>query len=340
MWNIGIIGATGYTGIVLISSLLSHSDVKITLTTSNTYKGKKISDVFPALRGIFENVLEPTDGKHAGKCDVYFLCLPHGKSMETAKKLYDGKAVIIDLSADFRFEDVAMYEKAYVPHTAKELIPRAVFGLPELYRNQIKDARLIGNPGCYPTSAILALYPLLKEGMVIDDILIDSKSGVSGAGREAKTGSLFSEVSEGFRAYNVGVHRHEPEIQKEVRKFSDTKILFVPHLVPMNRGILTTIYAKLKKPLSTKDVLSVYKETYRNEPFARVLEEGLYPDTRFVRYSNYCDMGLKSFDDGRIVLISAIDNLVKGASGQAVQNMNIALGLDEKKGLERAPQYP
>jgi N-acetyl-gamma-glutamyl-phosphate reductase len=340
MWNIGIIGATGYTGIVLISSLLSHSDVKITLITSNTYKGKKISDVFPALRGIFENVLEPTDGKHAGKCDVYFLCLPHGKSMETAKKLYDGKAVIIDLSADFRFEDVVTYEKAYVPHTAKELIPRAVFGLPELYRNKIKDARLIGNPGCYPTSAILALYPLLKEGMVIDDILIDSKSGVSGAGREAKTGSLFSEVSEGFRAYNVGVHRHEPEIQKEVRKFSDTKILFVPHLVPMNRGILTTIYAKLKKPLSTKDVLSVYKETYRNEPFARVLEEGLYPDTRFVRYSNYCDMGLKSFDDGRIVLISAIDNLVKGASGQAVQNMNIALGLDEKKGLERVPQYP
>jgi N-acetyl-gamma-glutamyl-phosphate reductase len=313
MWNVGIIGATGYTGIVLISSLLSHSDVKITLITSNTYKGKKISDIFPILKGVFENILEPTDEKHVGKCDVYFLCLPHGSSMETAKKLYDGKAVIIDLSADFRFEDVAMYEKAYVPHIAKELIPRAVFGLPELYRDKIRDAHLIGNPGCYPTSAILALYPLLQERMLIDDIFIDSKSGVSGAGREAKTGSLFCEVSEGFR---------------------------VPHLVPMNRGILTTIYGKLKKPLSTQDVLNDYKKTYQNEPFVRVLDEGLYPDTRFVRYSNYCDIGLKVFDDGRIVLISAIDNLVKGASGQAVQNMNITLGLDETKGLERIPQYP
>ena len=340
MWNIGIIGATGYTGIVLISSLLTHSDVKITLITSNTYRGKKISNVFPALKGIFENILKPTDEKHAGKCDVYFLCLPHGSSMETAKKLYDGKAVIIDLSADFRFEDVATYEKVYVPHTAKELIPRAVFGLPELYRDKIRGAHLIGNPGCYPTSAILALYPLLKERILTGDIFVDSKSGVSGAGREAKTGSLFCEVSEGLKAYNVGVHRHEPEIQKEVRKFSDARILFVPHLVPMNRGILTTIYGRLKKPITTQNVLTIYKETYQNEPFVRILDEGLYPDTRFVRYSNYCDVGLKVFDDGRIVLVSAIDNLVKGASGQAVQNMNIALGLDETKGLERIPQYP
>jgi len=340
MWNVGIIGATGYTGVVLISSLLTHSDVNIALITSNTYKKKSISAIFPAFRGVFENVLEPTDEDHAGKCDVYFLCLPHGNSMETAKKLYDGKAVIIDLSADFRFEDVATYEKAYVVHTAKELIPHAVFGLPELYRDRIKNARLIGNPGCYPTSAILALYPLLKERMLTDDVFIDSKSGVSGAGREAKTGSLFCEVSEGFRAYNVGVHRHEPEIQKEVKKLSDTRILFVPHLVPMNRGILTTIYGKLNKAVKTKDVLAIYRETYDHEPFVRVLDEGLYPDTRFVRYSNCCDIGMKVFDDGRIVLVSAIDNLVKGASGQAVQNMNVALGLDETKGLTRFPQYP
>ena len=340
MWNVGIIGATGYTGIVLISSLLIHSDVKITLVTSNTYRGKKISDIFPALKGVFENILEPTEEKHAGKCDVYFLCLPHGSSMETAKELYDGKAVIIDLSADFRFENVATYEKTYVPHTAKELISHAVFGLPELYRDRIRRAHLIGNPGCYPTSAILALYPLLKERMLNDDIFIDSKSGVSGAGRETKLGSMFCEVSEGFRAYNVGVHRHEPEIQKEVSKFSDVKISFVPHLLPMNRGILTTVYGKLKKPLSTQDVLTIYKETYQNEPFMRILDEGLYPDTRFVRYSNYCDIGLKVLDDRRIVVMSAIDNLVKGASGQAVQNMNIALGLNETKGLERIPQYP
>jgi N-acetyl-gamma-glutamyl-phosphate reductase len=340
MWNVGIIGATGYTGIVLITSLLSHSDVRITLITSNTYKGKRISNIFPTLKGIFEDILEPTEDTHAGKCDVYFLCLPHGSSMETAKKLYDGKALIIDLSADFRFEDATTYEKAYIPHTAQELIPQAVFGLPELYRDRIKGGHLIGNPGCYPTSAILALYPLLKEGMLVDNIFIDSKSGVSGAGREAKTGSLFCEVSEGFRAYNVGVHRHEPEIQKEVRKFSDSKVLFVPHLVPMNRGILTTIYSKLKKPLSTKDVLAIYQRVYKNESFVRVLDEGLYPDTRFVRYSNYCDIGLKVFDDGRIVLVSAIDNLVKGASGQAVQNMNVALGLDEAKGLDHVPRYP
>lgn len=340
MWDVGIIGATGYTGTVLISCLLTHPDVKISLITSNTYKEKRISDIFPALRGIFEDILEPTEGKHAGKCDVYFLCLPHGSAMETAQALYDGEAVIIDLSADFRFEDVGLYEKTYIPHRAKELLPRAVFGLPELYRDKIKNSHLIGNPGCYPTSAILGLYPLLKEQMLSGDIFIDSKSGVSGAGREAKTGSLFGEVSEGFRAYNVGVHRHEPEIQKEVSKYSDAKISFVPHLLPINRGILTTIYGRLKKRLSTKEVLALYKTMYFEERFVRVLDEGLYPDTRFVRFSNYCDIGLKVLDDGRIVIISAIDNLVKGASGQAVQNMNVILGLDEAKGLRQVPQYP
>ncbi len=340
MWDVGIIGATGYTGAVLISCCLTHPDVKISLITSNTYKEKRISDIFPALRGIFEDILVPTEEKHGGKCDVYFLCLPHGSAMETAQALYNGKAVIIDLSADFRFEDVGLYEKTYIPHRAKELLPHAVFGLPELYRGKIKDSHLIGNPGCYPTSAILGLYPLLKEGLLSGDIFIDSKSGVSGAGREAKTGSLFGEVSEGFKAYNVGIHRHEPEIQKEVSKFSDAKISFVPHLLPMNRGILTTVYGRLNKQLTTKEVLALYKTTYVGEPFVRVLDEGLYPDTRFVRFSNYCDIGFKVLDDGRIVVISAIDNLVKGASGQAVQNMNIILGLDEKKGLKQIPQYP
>ncbi|HVN97177.1 MAG TPA: N-acetyl-gamma-glutamyl-phosphate reductase [Syntrophorhabdaceae bacterium] len=340
MWNVGIIGATGYTGVVLISSLLSHSGVKINLVTSNTYKGKKISDVFPVLKGSFENVLEPTDKDHAGKCDVYFLCLPHGSSMETAKALYDGKAIIIDLSADFRFDDVGLYEKTYIPHTAKDLVSHAVFGLPELYRDRIRNAHLIGNPGCYPTSAILALYPLLKEKMLGPDIFIDSKSGVSGAGREAKLGSMFCEVSEGFKAYNVGIHRHEPEIQKEVSKLSQAKVSFVPHLLPMNRGILTTVYGKLAAGTTTKDVLQVYKKVYAQEPFVRIMDENVYPDTRFVRFSNYCDIGLKVLDDQRIVVLSAIDNLVKGASGQAVQNMNIALGVEERKGLAQIPQYP
>ena len=340
MWKAGIIGATGYTGAVLISSLLTHPDISITLITSNTYKGKKISQVFPALRGRFDEVLQPTADNHRGKCDVYFLCLPHGSSMAAAKELYDSKALIIDLSADFRFEEIGTYEKSYIPHTAPELVPKAVFGLPELYRDRIKGTKLVGNPGCYPTSAILALYPLLKEQMLGDDIFIDSKSGVSGAGREAKQGSLFCEVSEGFRAYNIGVHRHEPEIQKEVSKLSTAKISFVPHLLPMNRGILTTVYGRLKSKAETKDVLDLYKKTYGKEPFVRVMDHGSYPDTRFVRFSNYCDIGLKVLEDGRIIIVSAIDNLVKGASGQAVQNMNVALSLEETKGLATIPQFP
>jgi len=340
MLRAGIIGATGYTGLALISMLIAHPNIAISLKTSNTYKGKKISHIFPLLKGRFEEILVPTDDDHTGKCDVYFLCLPHGTSMDAAKRLYDGKVLIIDLSADFRFEDVKIYEKAYIPHTAKELISQSVFGLPEIYREKIKGARLIGNPGCYPTSAILGLYPLLKAGYLTGNIFIDSKSGVSGAGREAQLGSLFCEVSEGFRPYGVGVHRHEPEIQKEVSKFSTLKTMFVPHLLPMNRGILTTIYSTLKEPLKTDDVLSLYKKTYEGEPFVRVLDEGIYPDTRFVRFSNYIDIGVKTFDDGRVVIISAIDNLVKGASGQAIQNMNIALGLDETAALTALPQYP
>lgn len=340
MWEVGIIGATGYTGLTLISILKSHPHIKINLVTSNTYKNKRISEVFPLLKGIFEETLIPTDQDHRGRCDVFFLCLPHGKSMDAADRLYDGKSVIIDLSADFRFEDINIYEKTYLKHRAAHLIPEAIFGLPELYRDKIKNCRLIGNPGCYPTSAILALYPLIKNKMVEGNIFIDSKSGVSGAGREAKLGSLFCEVSEGFRPYNIGIHRHEPEIQKEVNKYQDIKIMFVPHLLPMNRGILTTIYGRLIEPIETEKVIMLFRETYKDESFIRIMEPGIYPDTRFVRFSNYCDIGLKIFDDGCFVIVSAIDNLVKGASGQAVQNMNIALGIDERVSLTGLPQYP
>ncbi len=340
MLKVGIIGATGYTGAALIPLLLTHPDVKITLITSNTYKGEKISHVFPVFKGVFEERLFSTDEDHNGTCDVYFLGLPHGKSMEVAARLYDDKSVIIDLSADFRFEDINIYESVYVKHTAQDLIKNAVFGLPELYRDRIQNAKIIGNPGCYPTSAILALYPLLKKGLLTGDIFVDSKSGVSGAGREAKLGSLFCEVSEGFRAYNIGTHRHEPEIQKEISKLQPLKVMFTPHLLPMNRGILSTTYARLETPAATKDILELYHETYNREPFIRIMDEGQYPDTRFTRYSNYCDIGLKAFDDGRIIIISTIDNLIKGASGQAVQNMNIALGIDETAGLKGIPQYP
>jgi N-acetyl-gamma-glutamyl-phosphate reductase len=340
MYNAGIIGATGYTGVALISILQGHPEVKINLITSNTYKGQRVSAIFPALKGLFEETLVPTDDDHRGKCDIYLLCLPHGKSMEVAKALYDEKAIIIDLSADFRFEDIRLYEDTYVKHIAPELIDKTAYGLPELYRERIKRARLIGNPGCYPTSAILGLYPLLKEGLVSADIIIDSKSGVSGAGREAKLANLFCEVAEGFKAYGIGVHRHEPEIQKEVKKYQDIKVTFTPHLLPMNRGILSTIYTKINKGITTKMLLSMYRTIYREEPFIRLMDEGQFPDTHFVRYSNYCDIGIKAFDDGRIIIITAIDNLVKGASGQAIQNMNITLGLKETTGLTGLPYYP
>jgi N-acetyl-gamma-glutamyl-phosphate reductase len=340
MWSAGIIGATGYTGAVLLSILLGHPHITVTLVTSNTYRGKKISEVFPLFRGRFDVPLQPTDNDYRGKCDVYFLCLPHGTAAAKARELFDGKALIIDLSADFRFEDLELYERHYVPHQAKELQAQAIYGLVELYRERLKDALLVGNPGCYPTSAILALYPLLTQSLTGGDIFIDSKSGVSGAGREAKVGNLFCEVAEGFRPYNIGVHRHEPEIQKELSKVGDIKITFTPHLLPMNRGILTTAYGKLKETVPTDKLLDLYRSTYADSPFVRILDAGSYPDTRFVRYSNYCDIGLKSFDDGRFVAVAAIDNLVKGASGQAVQNMNVALGIDEKTSLNGLPQYP
>jgi N-acetyl-gamma-glutamyl-phosphate reductase len=340
MLSAGVLGATGYTGAVLLSILLGHPDISTTLITSNTYRGKKVSDVFPLFRGRLETRLEPTDDDHRGKCDVYFLCLPHGTAAAKAKELFDGQALIVDLSADFRFEDVSLYQRHYVEHQAKELQPLAVYGLVELYRDRLKGAKLVGNPGCYPTSAILALYPLLKHGLNQPDLFVDAKSGVSGAGREAKVGNLFCEVSEGFRAYNVGIHRHEPEIQKELSKIGKAHVTFTPHLLPTNRGILTTVYGRLKTGVSTRELLDIYREAYKGSPFVRVLDEGMYPDTRYVRYSNYCDIGLKSFDDGRFVLISAIDNLVKGASGQAVQAMNVALGLNETTALSSLPQYP
>ncbi|HAR96329.1 MAG TPA: N-acetyl-gamma-glutamyl-phosphate reductase [Deltaproteobacteria bacterium] len=340
MRTVGVVGATGYTGVVLLSILEQHPSVKIALATSNTHRGKRISSLFPLFRGRLDIELKPTDGDHRGACDAFFLCLPHGSSAKKTRELYDDRSIIIDLSADFRFEDRSLYERHYITHGAPELIPHAVFGSPELYRGHIRQAKLVANPGCYPTSAILALAPLVREGLVAGDVFIDSKSGVSGAGREAKMGSLFCEVSEGFRPYNVGVHRHEPEIQKELSKLGPVRIAFTPHLLPINRGILTTIYGRLTRPLDTLGLLDTLKQAYEGEPFVRIMDEGVYPDTRYVRFSNYCDIGGKILDGDRFVIISAIDNLVKGASGQAVQNMNIALGLEETAGLTALPQFP
>lgn len=340
MKRVGIIGATGYTGQVLVSILLTHPKVEISLVTSNSYQGMRYSDVFPSFKGTFDLELKSTEGDYRDLCDVFFICLPHGKAMEKIRSIYNGDSLIIDLSADFRFEDKKIYERYYSSHICPELISLSVYGLPEVYRTKIKESKLIANPGCYVTCALLSLYPLLKRKLIRERVFIDAKSGVSGAGRELKLGSLFPEVSEGFRAYGIGTHRHEPEIQKEVKKFDDISVTFVPHLVPMNRGILTTIYGITKYPLKTRELLEIFKEEYEGEPFVRVFEEGSFPDTRFVRFSNFFDIGGVSFDDGRFILVSAIDNLVKGASGQAVQNMNIALSFDEKEGLSRIPLFP
>jgi N-acetyl-gamma-glutamyl-phosphate reductase len=251
---------------------------------------------------------------------------------------------VVDLSADYRLRNTSVYEHWYQEHTSPHLLVEAVYGLPEIYRNQIKDARLTANPGCYPTSVALALAPLLRTGMIVlSTLVVDSKSGTSGAGRSAKVESLFCEVNEGFKAYGVGAHRHTPEIEQTLSDLAgeDVVISFTPHLLPVNRGILSTCYATLSKPVSTSELVSVFRDAYGQEPFVRVHAEGSLPNVAYVRGSNFCDLGVVSDPrTGRVIVVSTIDNLVKGAAGQAVQNMNIMLGMEETTGLTALPVFP
>ncbi|MBI5043627.1 MAG: N-acetyl-gamma-glutamyl-phosphate reductase, partial [Nitrospirae bacterium] len=302
---------------------------------------------------LFPNLKEKTDlcfeknnpALISKKADFIFLCLPHCAAMDSAKAYLKYGKKVVDLSADFRLKDYKIYEKWYKEkHTAKDLLKRAVYGLPELYRDKIKKAVLVANPGCYPTSAILAIAPLLKSKWAkgVDlPIIIDSKSGVSGAGRGAEAAYLFTEANESVRAYKIGTHRHTPEIEQELSKAADKniKVSFTPHLIPMNRGILSTIY--IKKRIDVKALLLHYKGFYENEPFVRVLDSGALPDTKNVRGSNICEIGVvEDKRIGMIVIVSAIDNLIKGASGQAIQNMNIMMGFDEECGLNLLPVFP
>jgi N-acetyl-gamma-glutamyl-phosphate reductase len=346
MLKVAIVGASGYTGVELIRILHCHPEVAVTCVTSERSAGKKVSEVFPSLRGrcdlLLEN-LEPV--RVAEKADFIFTALPHKAAMEVAPTFLKLGKRLVDLSADYRLKDASVYEKWYETHMNPELLRKAVYGLPELRRAKIADADLVANPGCYPTSVILGLAPLLKKRLIDPaSIIVDSKSGVTGAGRGAKVDFLYCEVNEGFKAYGVGgVHRHIPEIEQELSLLAgeNLAITFTPHLVPMDRGILSTIYGQPEKTLPAADLVKLYKDFYKGEPFVRVLEEGSFPSTAFVRGSNFCDIGITMDSrSGRVVVVSAIDNLVKGASGQAVQNMNLMSGFPEAMGLEGLALFP
>ena len=346
MIRVAIVGASGYTGIELLRILQCHPEAVVTCLTSEQSAGKRISDVFPSVRTRCDLQLENLEpAAVADKADVIFTALPHKAAMEVVPTFLKLKKRVIDLSADYRLKDAAEYAAWYEPHLNPELLDKAVYGLPELRRGEIAKARLIANPGCYPTSVILGLAPLLKKGLIDPaTIIVDSASGVTGAGRGAKVDNLYCEVNEGFKAYGVGgVHRHIPEIEQELSVLAGTKIAltFTPHLVPMDRGILSTIYSQPRKEAKLTDLLTLYRDFYQGEPFVRVLPEGVFPSTAYVRGSNFCDIGVTvDRRTGRLIVVSAIDNLVKGASGQAVQNMNLLCGLPENLGLEGLPLFP
>ena len=343
--RVGVIGATGYTGAELLRLLLGHPEVELTTVTSQKYAGMEIGKVFPSLRNRLDLKCEEVSvDQISGKTDLIFTSVPHKTAMETVPPFYQRGKRIVDLSADFRFRDPAVYERWYQKHTATDLLAESVYGLPELHREEIRKAKIVGNPGCYPTGALIGLIPLVKKGMIsYEQIVIDSKSGVSGAGRDPVLGSLFCEVNEGVKAYNIFKHRHLPEIEGELSRLADRKITvtFVPHLIPMDRGILTTVYVNFNHRLKAEDVQGAFEDCYRGEPFVRVCPKGTLPATKEVRGSNYCDVGVAvSESDGRGVVVTAIDNLVKGASGQAVQDMNIMLGYPETLGLDVVPLFP
>ncbi|MBN2255306.1 MAG: N-acetyl-gamma-glutamyl-phosphate reductase [Deltaproteobacteria bacterium] len=345
MITVGIYGGSGYTGQELMKILIRHDESRVIAVTSRKYKGMPVADVYPIFRGLTEaEYVDASPEDLAGLCDVVFLAVPHGEAMEVAPLFLDSGTKVIDLSADYRLRDINVYESWYKRHTSPHLIDRAVYGLPELYRDDIVGSDLVANPGCYPTGVILGLAPILKESVVdASSIIVDSKSGVSGAGREPSTGSLFCEVNEGFKAYKIGKHRHTPEINQELSVLAgrDVVVTFVPHLIPVNRGILSTSYATLQRETSTGELIDMYKQFYRDEQFVRVADEGMFPNISSVKGSNYCDIGL-TLDErtGRVIIVSSIDNLIKGASGQAVQNMNIMCGLPEDTGLKLVPLFP
>ena len=346
--QVAIVGSSGYTGGELMRILLGHPKVTVTAITSERSAGQPITAIFPHLASLTRLICEPLDpAVIAKKADLVFLALPHVTAQDAANKFRELGTKVIDLSADYRLADPAVYALWYEhSHQYPELLKQAVYGLPELRREQIKKASLIANPGCYPTSAILGLAPLIKQGMGIADlasIIIDSKSGVSGAGRSPALAYHYPEANEGLMAYKIGTHRHTPEIEQELSALAGhpMTVSFTPHLIPMNRGILTTIYARLTENTDTTTLHARYLDFYKHEPFVRVLPAGQLPNVRNVRGSNFCDIGVTADPrTGRAVVVSVIDNLVKGAAGQAVQNMNLMMAFEETTGLTSAGLFP
>ena len=346
MIKVGIIGATGYAGGELVRILMGHKEAEIVWYGSRSYIDQKYADVY---RNMFQIVdakcMDDNIEALADQVDVIFTATPQGFLASVINENILGKTKIVDLSADFRIKDVKVYEKWYgIEHKSPQFIEEAVYGLCEVNRDKVKGARLIANPGCYTTCSILTAYPLAKEGIIdMRTLIVDAKSGTSGAGRGAKVPNLFCEVNENMKAYGVASHRHTPEIEEQLGYASgeNVTISFTPHLVPMNRGILATEYATLKKDVTGEEVKAIYDKYYADEKFVRVFDEGVCPETKWVEGSNYVDIGFKLDPrTNRIVMMGAIDNLVKGAAGQAVQNMNLLFGLPESEGLELVPMFP
>ncbi|MBF0146544.1 MAG: N-acetyl-gamma-glutamyl-phosphate reductase [Magnetococcales bacterium] len=345
--TVGIQGASGYTGAELIRLLSAHPQVEIGFVTSERYAGQAMDRIFPHLSLRQDLVCRPLEDESGfASCQVVFCALPHETSMKVVPKLLRQGLKVVDLSADFRLRDPEVYREWYkVTHEAPELLPEAVYGLPEIYRDRIKGARLIANPGCYPTSVILALAPLLMDGGVIDtgSIVIDSKSGVSGAGRAPAENKLFAELAEGFRPYSTGFHRHTPEMEQIISDLlgREVRIRFAPHLLPQTRGILSTCHVRPLAGREGSDWQGRFEHFYRDAHFVRVMKPGMLPATNHVRASNYVHVAVvEDRRTGWLTILSTIDNLVKGAAGQAVQNMNIMFGLDEKMGLTQLPVFP
>ena len=339
MIRTAIAGASGYTGLELVKLISNHPGASLEAVTSNSYQGKSFTDIFPSMRGFESLICTPFDAAAlAGNVDVVFLALPHKVSMAFAPALIDQGIKVIDLSADFRFDDLKAYESVYQPHTAPALMAESVYGLCEHNREQIKTARIVGNPGCYPTSILMPLVPLLKEKLILPSGLIsDSKSGVSGAGRSLSLSTHFCEVNEAFGPYKVGNHRHTPEINEVLTKAAgeSVSLTFVPHLVPVTRGMVSTIYAQVCDGVAEKQIRDTLNGWYDKEPFVRVLPPGKYPNMSHIKGTNCCDIGFHlEPGSGRLIMVCAIDNLLKGAAGQAIQNMNIMFAVNEKLGLD------